>query len=82
MALQITGIPENHVHEQPRYSMPTVGSLLPSYKNADVELILGVFSKAAFRNIQDLPKTLRSQAVLRNKRAHQELAHLLGPGKS
>ena len=79
---QLTGIPENEVTEHPRYSMPTIGSLLPSYKNADIELILSAFSKAAFQNIQDLPSTLTAQAVLRNKRARQELAHVFGPGES
>ena len=78
---QLTGIPENEVTEHPRYSMPTIGSLLPSYKNADIEQILAAFSKAAFQNIQDLPATLTAQAVLRNKRARQELAHVFGAGE-
>lgn len=78
----MTGIAPDEISEHPRYSMPTIGSLLPSYKNADIEAILAAFSKAAFQNIQDLPATLTSQAVLRNKRARQEMAHLYGTGTS
>jgi hypothetical protein len=82
MEAQVTGIPDDVVTQHPRYSMPTIGSLLPSYKNAEVESILAAFSKAAFQNIQDLPATLTTQVVLRNKKARQELAHLFGPGET
>jgi cellobiose-specific phosphotransferase system component IIB len=76
---EITGIPNNDVSvvgPQARYAMPTVGSMLPAYANAESEFINNAFSKVAFHGLQDIPDDLHNQGFISRRHAVLEAGRL------
>lgn len=57
--------------------MPTLASLLPSYTNSEADFIVGAFSTGAMQTIQELPTTLKAEAVIARKQQIQEAAQQL-----
>lgn len=80
LATEVTGIPEDKgtaLTPVERHAMPTLASLLPAYTNCEADFITGAFSTGAMHNIQDMPATLKAQAVIQRKQQMQEAAQQL-----
>eukprot|EP00892_Ulva_mutabilis_P002739 jgi/Ulvmu1/12466/UM009_0118.1 len=82
--LDITGVPEDHVcaiGSSARYTLPTIGSMLPSYSNHQTDCITNAFSRVGFHSIHDIPANITPQSVMERRLANQEAAKTFMPGK-
>lgn len=61
----------------PRYGIPTIGSTLPDYTNAEAEHIFLAYTKAGFSHITELPDNLKALEVSKRRHAKQLAARTL-----
>ena len=60
----VTQIPyDDVIGHVPRYAIPIISSLLPTYTNSEQEFITRTFNKGNYDQIRTLPNTLKEQQV-------------------